>query len=298
MQKLLSMTICPALVAVSDMGPARPRMKWGGKTYDTWDGNERYLHYDDMPQHTDRNHAMLAGGDVKCEACSGIIRDLLNGLSAKKLLGQGNDEVVIFDALEAALSDEEKELATKDGLTDMEKYVAYRRAGCNKLFKDNWLAQGWRIRSGHQLAEHQPFDAPTEQQAPWAFARQSSRLPSAKDMDTYSVQNEAMFYACEATIGRHSDDIAEALVKELKTTTPDKLNLDEICQKVGKCLQRPAHETAEARVAQVMKRLHFHDGDVDDTLAKMKKKILKSRAADKKNKPDEEPDEKVDTVEL
>merc|ERR1712146_221735 len=79
--------------------------------------------------------------------------------------------------------------------------VNANRKGCNKHFKDELLLKGHQIRNCKDIASETDGKKGTGNKT--YCLEKSPSLPSERDVDTYSVRNEALFYACESTIARH-----------------------------------------------------------------------------------------------
>jgi len=177
----------------------------------------RYKHvFVKPPDDEDRVESLKMADDIKCTACEVLLHSLLN--RAESLT-----EDHIMDQFDG-------ELEQLPELTDnpQENRVNRNRKGCNKHFKDELLLRGWSARK----CEPGP-DASGEGPA-WCLEK-SENLPSDRDVDTYAVRNEAVFHACESTIGRNGAEIAEQVV-ELKE---EGVELAEIvrtaCKKAGRC---------------------------------------------------------------
>eukprot|EP00930_Biecheleria_cincta_P076040 TRINITY_DN63242_c0_g1_i1.p1 TRINITY_DN63242_c0_g1~~TRINITY_DN63242_c0_g1_i1.p1 ORF type:complete len:251 (-),score=54.51 TRINITY_DN63242_c0_g1_i1:64-816(-) len=180
----------------------------------------RYKHvFVKPPDDEDRIEALRMANDVKCTACEVLLQHLLK--RAETLT-----EDHIMDQLDGEL-EKPAELSTNE----QENRVNRNRKGCNKHFKDDILLRGWSVRKCDDASS--PLETSSEKRT-WCLV-QSERLPSERDVDTYSVHNEATFLACEGTIGRNGAEIA-ASVAEMKE---DGVVLSEIiarsCKKAGRC---------------------------------------------------------------
>merc|ERR1712232_1129236 len=159
------------------------------------------------------------------------------------------------------------------------------KKGCNKLFKDNFVAKGWSVTNCTRLGKHQNESTPEEVRAPWACANKGDVLPNKTRLNTYSVQMEAMHYACEVTIARNRDELAEFLAGRFKKTGRDTQSLKELyqlaCRKFGKCLKRKDSESADVRVEKTQKKIKAAATDYIDGLWKEQKEWDKKQAAER-----------------
>jgi hypothetical protein len=270
------------IVRINADAEKRPPLQDDPKMYFGWSAY-RYTNYDEEPQKTDKETSILAGGDMKCEVCEMILADVLQKIKSY-------DHDTILEALEADVIDED---AVEAAPTRMEKYVEMHKKGCNKLFKESVLAKGYNADPCHKIAKGQTQFTPLEEQAPWAcLRRRGQEPPSNDDMNMYSVQRESVYHACEATIGRHRDEITSFLAPEtLRTnkTRPQKDQVAAACRKAAKCEKRKPSETPEARAGKTAKTLDEADRKLDAVLAKMKKEFEAKRksASRKKGTTDE-----------
>lgn len=273
-------------------GFADPRQAYGWSYY-------RYTRYNKKPHQQDKHASMLAGGDVKCDVCKVILTKALGDLIKAKLLTGGiRDQENIEEHLEADEIDLEKIEKAK---SRMEKYVEKYKKGCNKLFKENFLELGWDVVACHQQL---PFDMPNqppEGRIPWACARNLRKVPSKMDMNTYTVERESIHYACEATITRHRDELAQFLAKNYSAFKKKPLEsiAEEACKQAAKCTERKPTETIEARTRKLM-GLHDEKNDyIDQELKKFKKEWKKAKKEKGKAKDEQKRKQGADrTVEL
>jgi len=205
--------------------------------------SQRFIHFEEQPGPADAENAKLAAGDVKCDVCSVILKDVL-----AEFVHDATLELVL-EKLEAIVDEIDDERMPTPGTA---AYVQLHKTGCNKLFKENYLAAGWTTVTCHKLAEGQDETTLAEDRAPWACAQKSRSSPNRTLWETYSVPHESLFYACEATIGRHTDEIAEVIVSGLQ----EGKNLTElapaVCRAEGRCTDRKPSESPEARVKGVI----------------------------------------------
>jgi len=61
------------------------------------------------------------------------------------------------------------------------------------------------------------------------------RERTAKDVDTYSTRNEAVFYACENTIARHGHEVARFMAQSLEDGGDLGTAIKNACLEVANC---------------------------------------------------------------
>jgi len=274
-----------------------PKLAYGWSYY-------RYTKYKKEPHQQDKQASMLAGGDIKCDVCEVILAKTLQDLTkASKLNGGTMDQDNIEEALEADAIDQEKVEKAADR---MEEYVERYKKGCNKLFKDNFLALGWDAVACHNQVPFDMVPQPPNGRIPWACARDVHEAPSKEDMNTYTVERESIHYACEATITRHRDELARFVAEhyeEYKKSPPKKLAAA-ACKEAAKCKVRKPTETIEARARKMAGYEDSRNEALDKELRKYTKQVEKAekeaKTKRKKKNKEKENDEgsKEDRVEL
>lgn len=229
-----------------------------GIAYDTLGGIVRYTRFDKKPMPDDTEKAIIAGGDVKCEVCEVILTHLL--LDARS----GITEDMLLDLFEADYVDEA--FLDNKSTTDMERYIEQHKKGCNRLFKDAFLGRGWDIEPCD--APGQTKDTPKWEKAEWFCAKRIGSVPNLTQMNTYSVRMEAIHHACESTIGKYGDELAEYLTDHSNKLLKDHSATDlaevgtrsvkkmasQACQKIAKCSVRKPSESVERRSEEVRKK--------------------------------------------
>lgn len=177
----------------------------------------RYKHvFVKPPDDEDRMEALKMAQDLKCAACEVLLKSLVQraeSFTEDHIMDQFDGEM-----LEPAVI----------GENEQENRVNQNRKGCNKHFKDELLLRGWSASSCAKV------DDSEGESARWCL-EQSDRLPTEREVDTYNVRSEAIFYACEGTLGRNGPEMAAKLV-ELKEAEAG--NLSEMirvaCREAGR----------------------------------------------------------------
>ncbi|CAK0887268.1 unnamed protein product, partial [Prorocentrum cordatum] len=95
------------------------------------------------------------------------------------------DEDDLADALEGDPGYE----PTGDMVTD--RMLSHKK-GCNKHFKDELIAEGYRVRPCRDAAEGEPSEP---------CLHKEDRRPNEMSSETYEIWKEGLFYACEQTVG-------------------------------------------------------------------------------------------------
>merc|ERR1719161_1111250 len=174
----------------------------GVKPGDQISGSEgeffRYKHvFVKPPDDADRMEAIEMGMDVRCEACEAMLQGLL-------FKAESYTEDHIMDQL-----DGEMEGPPEPAENAQEARVNNNRKGCNKHFKDELLLKG------HHIRECKVSPGNEDKNKKYCLEK-NPNPPTERDVDTYSVRNEALFYACESTIARHGPEIAADLAERLE----------------------------------------------------------------------------------
>jgi len=251
-------------------------------SYDTLDGVDRYTRFDKTPQPEDKDAAILFGGDVKCDVCEVIVTDILEGL------GNNRDSDAISEALEADNIDEAK---VESAPTDMHKHVEKKKRGCNKLFKDNFMAKGWDLRGGTKQLDPSNESEVHWRKAHWTFTNYTGAAANETQMNTYSVKMESLHYACENTIGKYRDQLARFLAKRIKKLEgkPLKKVVSEACKKTAKCEVRKPSESLENRVKRAEQEYSTRGNKILENFLKEEKakKKAEKQAKKKAKKPKE-----------
>merc|ERR1719468_1471710 len=127
---------------------------------------------------------------------------------------------------------------------------------------------------------------------PWACVRRDYNQDEAT-FNTYTVERESIHYACEGTIARHRDELAEFLATNYEEykKKPGKEIAKAACKGTAKCLERSPSETIEARARRANQLMDGKSDQVDMTVKKLKKEMKQKKKEKKKS-------EDADNVEL
>ena len=99
--------------------------------------------------------------------------------------------------------------------------------GCQRHFKDSLMALGWGLISGATCPGKE-------------FCLHKGDPRDLDDMDTYTVSNDALFYACEQTIGANIDAVASFVYSTTKRGKINPLALAlAACRDAAKCARVP-----------------------------------------------------------
>eukprot|EP00397_Hematodinium_sp_SG-2012_P052026 GEMP01061299.1.p1 GENE.GEMP01061299.1~~GEMP01061299.1.p1 ORF type:complete len:168 (+),score=26.28 GEMP01061299.1:303-806(+) len=139
---------------------------------------------DVQPSAENEDRALRLANEIRCEVCEWLLRSML---SRVKIF----TEDVLYDMLEG---NEEYEM-TGNPIVDN---VLKRKKGCQKHFKDDFILLGHFVTP----CADNPKVACLEKGGP----------PGATARETYEVWKEGVYFACEQTIGAHSDEIVEILL--------------------------------------------------------------------------------------
>lgn len=290
--------VCFARSAASQDGVASgvdmddPRKSYGWSRY-------RYTRYNATPQAVDTEHAMLAGGDIKCEVCEVILSDVVRELRKADKFNDKTGIDMILEALEAETIDDHK---VDNAATEMERAVEKNKKGCNRHFKDRYFAKGWSVEQCHKTYTIQknakPSLADEDVNVPAACSKHTGYIPNTTEMNTYTVPAESVHFACQSTIGHYRDDIAEALVAIAANPSAPAL-VSDACRKQGKCLKRKKSESLEQRAKLLQQRKEEHDIKADKAADAIINKFKREQREQKKRDAEQKPnDARKDELEL
>lgn len=198
----------------------------GVKPGDQISGSEgeffRYKHvFVKPPDDADRMQSIEMGMDVRCEACEAMLEGLL-----------GKAESYTEDHIQDQL-DGEMEGPPASAENAQDARVNANRKGCNKHFKDELLLKGHAIRNCADAGGE--GDAAKKDKK--HCLEKMPNPPSERDVDTYSVRNEALFYACESTVARYGPELAAALAEKLEDGGKPQDAIRVACLEAAKCAE-------------------------------------------------------------
>merc|ERR1711924_5365 len=143
----------------------------------------KYL-FNKGPTVADRDEALNVAGKIRCDVCRVILSSL-----ASKAVGHSEDDLA--DALEGNVDSP----LTGDNVHDQ---MLKHKKGCNKHFKDELVGEGWVLRTCKDVVPGRTDMEPC--------LHNVGDKPSDTSIDSYELWKEALFYACEQTVTRYSDD--------------------------------------------------------------------------------------------
>lgn len=179
----------------------------------------RYKHlYEKKPSEEDFANAQKVAGEIRCPVCAKIVESLM-----KKAKSFSEDDLA--DVLEGNA----EYAPAGDPVTDQ---MNRHRKGCNKHFKDELVAVGYMLRQCKDVAPDFKNDS-----SPCLW--KNADPPSQHSMDTYEVWKEGLFYACEQSVARHTDELAAVLSEKLRGTDSSEARraelADEVCHSIARC---------------------------------------------------------------
>merc|ERR1712151_1345099 len=131
-----------------------------------------------------------------------------------------------------------------------EQNIEKSRRGCNRHFKDSFMAKGWDIRECVKFPTGVDPGKERDRGAPGICAWQTDKIPTEDKMATYSIENEAIFFACQHTLGKYGDELAGFLSEQLQTRAKSPSDVfGEACREKAKCLDRKYSLSIEKRSA-------------------------------------------------
>merc|ERR1719433_1660884 len=120
---------------------------------------------------------------------------------------------------------------------EQENLVNKKRKGCNKHFKDELLLKGWSLKecTGH-----------FKERPAWCL-EQLGRAVKESEVDTYSVKNEAAFYACERTVGQYGQELAASLAEQVEDGKDLNDAIKVACREAARCNSKAKAATGKAK---------------------------------------------------
>merc|ERR1719379_36411 len=117
-----------------------------------------------------------------------------------------------------------------------ERLVEKHRIGCNKHFKDNFLNLGYQVK---ECMKFPPGADPKKDKGALGFCAWPGGKPP-DDIDVYSVEKEAAYFACQYTVGKHTEQIAKYISKKFEKNATKELDdvVRDACLKKANCLDR------------------------------------------------------------
>jgi hypothetical protein len=167
------------------------------------------------PNDEDRAESLRLSQHVLCDVCETVLSRVLKNVNFR-------DEDAVLDALEG-INIHERPFRDPQ----MER-IRIGKRGCQRHFKDSLMAHGFRL-------SHTECTPPDRK-----FCLFQGSPRDSDDMDTYTRDNEALFFACEQTVGAHIDQIAK-YVNSLTRISTDTFSI--ICRKISKCAKQQTTST-------------------------------------------------------
>jgi len=214
--------------------------------------SSRYVFADTAPE-GDGELVEKIARDVGCHVCQRVLAGLLEPLPRRKWHEESLLEVIEGGLGEGVAYDDD---ALQAHLTQPPEYrsaelrVLRKLRGCNRHFKAELLSKGFVAR---------PCPNPESGSAPpretlvqrWCLGQQLRAdsvplTPGSGDLLKYDAQKEALYRACERTVGEHASELAESLPSVLRKVggvadvLPGAQNqhnktLHEACTRVARC---------------------------------------------------------------
>jgi hypothetical protein len=178
------------------------------------------------PTEEDRFRSVTIANKIKCEVCEAVLWYLV------PLIKTFDDEGV-QDILDGDFQDPNLPLEDKG---DKQSGVLKKAlVGCNRFFK-------YVLREGYRVKKCTDEALAAEQEHCFEL---TDNIPSMNDLETYSMDKEAVFTACEGTIKAKEDDIKEALIEYHSEGAAPEDYIPKICQKKAKCAAKKKKKKAE-----------------------------------------------------
>lgn len=187
-----------------------------------------YYRYVAMPARqlteVDRDEARAGAAQVRCDVCALIVESLV-----QKAASWSEDGLA--DQFEGHTEYD------KTGDESLDLMLAHKK-GCNKHFKDELVAEGWFLTSCKEVRPERG-----EGMCLW----QTPNKPDEVSLNSYQTWKEALFFACEQTVGAHSDALAEYLAGALTKSANRTATVRTACERHAKCSKRKSRGSRGAR---------------------------------------------------
>lgn len=181
----------------------------------------RYKHmFWKQPTEKDRDEALGVAAKIRCDVCVAVVESLV-----QKAAGLSEDHLA--DALEGNVEYERSGDRVQDRMLEHKK-------GCNKHFKDELIAEGYSLKSCKEVDPSRSDDDP-------CLWQNASATPNQMAIDAYEMWKECLFYACEQTVGRWGDSLAEYLADALPGSADRRATIRGACERLAHCRGRPTH---------------------------------------------------------
>jgi len=148
---------------------------------------------DSQPSMENQSKSLKLADDIRCDVCETILRHMI-----KKINPITEDSV--DDAIEG-MTDNEHEYTYKNSDGSQQSQVDWHKRGCNKHFKDEFVALGYHVVPCKDNPQR------------GCVKRDKENLPNKHSIETYEIWKEAVFYACEQTVATYADEFRKAIVK-------------------------------------------------------------------------------------
>mmetsp|Transcript_165098 Transcript_165098/g.524528 ORF Transcript_165098/g.524528 Transcript_165098/m.524528 type:complete len:302 (-) Transcript_165098:32-937(-) len=183
----------------------------------------RYKHlFWKQPSEKDRDEAIQVANKIRCDVCAAIV-----GALVRKAKSFSEDHLA--DVLEGGAEYERTGDAVHDRMLEHKK-------GCNKHFKDELIAEGFTLKSCKDVIPGRNDSEP-------CLFQDESQKPNEQSMDSYEMWKECLFYACEQTVSRFGDSLAQYLADALPGASDRTAVIRTGCELQARCLGRPAADS-------------------------------------------------------
>jgi len=189
------------------------------------------MHHDAQPTADEQHMAQKMAADIRCDVCEAILTQMTGAMTELK-------EIDVMLA-----GDTGGKFQEPDG--HHEKRILTHKHGCNKHFKDELIAEGYDVRNC--TAEEKK----TKPEGTEYCLYMMDKAAHEDDHHDYHLHKEALFYACETSVGHWHQEMAEVLLKKLKPASLEKwkttptIIIQKTCKKIARCAGRKHQHSVE-----------------------------------------------------
>merc|ERR1712224_694806 len=166
-----------------------------------------------------RYRPLTIANKIKCEVCEAVLWYLVPSMKSF-------DEESVSDILDGDYHDDN--LPIEDAGDKQSGVLKKALVGCNRFFK-------YVLREGYKVKKCTDETQAAEQEHCFEL---TDAIPSMRDLETYSMDKEAVYAACEGSIKAYQDDVMEAIMEHAEKGTPWEEGIPKICRGAAKCAKR------------------------------------------------------------
>eukprot|EP00929_Paragymnodinium_shiwhaense_P115993 TRINITY_DN8520_c0_g1_i1.p2 TRINITY_DN8520_c0_g1~~TRINITY_DN8520_c0_g1_i1.p2 ORF type:complete len:273 (+),score=61.70 TRINITY_DN8520_c0_g1_i1:55-873(+) len=216
-----------------------------------------FLDFQEIPE-AEAALVKAKAAEVACDVCSNITEGILSTLDTSRW----QDSETLLAALKAPAEKlrtrEEKDqrmtlLSEPAKIVKAERHVLKKKSGCNRLFRDWLLDEGYAVVDCDEIPDQRGGDAS------WCLLRQMNNADGTpfvyppRERLTFDTGREALYQACEWTIGTWAREMSMEIPRSLmgaNALTNIGLTLQGVCREAGGCHKVQAEGKGKGRAGK------------------------------------------------